>query len=166
MLESKLLNSKLLNFVMKSCWEQEPHSWLSRRPWELTVHRGWDCLGRAHRRGDPHKGICLLLDCRTLRFCLGGGKRLRNIKRIAQGGTASKTQCLAQSSSISDSWPPPGLAFLISWRFWSMWLNSGEVVWLQGHRAPNEHLVRGWGGVSSTKKDKLGFLMPHWWEVN
>ena len=24
--------------------------------------------------------------------------------------------------------PPPGLAFLISWRFWSMWLNSGEMV--------------------------------------
>ena len=139
---------------MKSCWEQELHAWLSRCPWELTVHWGWDWLGRAHRRGDLHKG--LLLGYCILRLCLGGGKRLRKIKWIPQGDTASKMQCLAQSSSISDSLTPPGHAFLISWRFSTMMSNLGEMVWLQGHRAQNEYLVKGWSGVSSMKKDKLG----------
>ena len=166
MLESKLLNSKLLNFVMKSCWEQEPHSWLSRRPWELTVHRGWDCLGRAHRRGDPHKGICLLLDCRTLRFCLGGGKRLRNIKRIAQGGTASKTQCLAQSSSISDSWPlswPCILDFMEIFDHVVKLGRNGLTPGPQGLEwAPHERLT--W--CLLYEEGQAWSLMPQWWEVN
>lgn len=128
MLKSKLLNSKLLNFVMKSCWEQELHAWLSRCPWELTVHWGWDWLGRAHRHGDLHKG--LLLGYCILRLCLGGGKRLRKIKWIPQGDTASKMQCLAQSSSISDSLTPPAMHSWFHGDFrpwcqtWEKWFDS------------------------------------------
>ena len=103
------------------------------------------------------KGTCLLLGCRALRLCLGGAKKLRKIKWIAQGDTpVSQRSAWLRAQVFLTVDPPPGHAFLISWRFLTMLLNLGKMVRLQGHRTQNEHLVKGWGGVTSMKKDKVG----------
>ena len=107
MLESKLLNSKLLNFVMKTCLEQEPHAWLSRSLQELTVHRGWDWLGRAHRCGDHRQRHLLAPGLPRSQALPWRSKEAQKDQVDCSRWHISVTvQCLAQSSSISDSWPP------------------------------------------------------------
>lgn len=93
-----------------------------------------------------------------------GGKRLRKMKWIAQGDTASKRQRLARSSSISDSWRPTGPSFLISRSLSSMLLNSER--WFDS-RATGLSMSTSWKAEADSPlwRTSMVSLTPQWWEM-
>lgn len=105
MLKSKLLNSKLLNFVMKSCWERR--NCMPGCPG--AVGRSSQCTG-AGTGWAEHTGMETCTRACSWATAFSGSaleeERVQKIKWIPQGDTASKMQCLAQSSSISDWFDP------------------------------------------------------------